>query len=203
MINFSKFNSLYSVAMYFNTESMCQQAIVESRWGDDVVCPYCGKHHCNKRADGRWCCSQCNKNFSEKVGTIFENTKIGLRKWFMAMYLISTHKKGISSHQLAKDIEVTQKTAWFILQKIRTLFSQDDSTALSGDVECDEAYIGGREQNKHEWKKIKGYLQRYVDEAVYRYNTRKTSGCDCFKQMFAKSIGVVDYKAVQMFEMVA
>ena len=61
--------------------------------GDDVVCPYCGKHHCHKRADGRWCCSQCNKNFSEKVGTIFENTKIGLRKWFMAMYLISTHKK--------------------------------------------------------------------------------------------------------------
>ena len=67
----------------------------------------------------------------------------------MAMYFISTHKKGISSHQLAKDIEVTQKTAWFILQKIRTLFSQDDSIALSGDVECDEAYIGGREQNKH------------------------------------------------------
>lgn len=93
MINFSKFNSLYSVAMYFNTESKCQQAIVESRWDDDVVCPYCGKHHCHKRADGRWCCSQCNKNFSEKVGTIFENTKIGLRKWFMAMYLISTHKK--------------------------------------------------------------------------------------------------------------
>ena len=74
----------------------------------------------------------------------------------MAMYLISTHKKGISSHQLARDIEVTQKTAWFILQKIRTLFSQDDSTALVGDVECDEAYIGGREQNKHEWKKTKG-----------------------------------------------
>lgn len=305
MINFSKFNSLYSVAMYFKTESKCQQAIVESRWGDDVVCPYCGKHHCNKRADGRWCCSQCNKNFSEKVGTIFENTKIGLRKWFMAMYLISTHKKGISSHQLARDIEVTQKTAWFILQKIRTLFSQDDSTALVGDVECDEAYIGGREQNKHEWKKTKGtqgrstktktpvfgmvqrggkvvvvkcektdgatllpiiehfiaegstihtdelnsyngikadkythkvvnhgrkeyvkggdftntiegfwatlkrmiegvyhsitskYLQRYIDEAVYRYNTRKTSGSECFKQMFTKSIGVVDYEIIK------
>lgn len=67
MINFSKFNSLYSVATYFNTEEKCQQAIVESRWGDDVVCPYCGKHHCHKRADGRFCCSECHKNFSEKV----------------------------------------------------------------------------------------------------------------------------------------
>ena len=58
MINFSKFNSLYSVATYFNAEEKCQQAIVESRWGDDVVCPYCGKHHCHKRADGRFCCSE-------------------------------------------------------------------------------------------------------------------------------------------------
>ena len=124
MINFSKFNSLYSVATYFNTEEKCQQAIVESRWGDDVVCPYCGKHHCHKRADGRFCCSQCHKNFSEKVDTIFENTKIDLRKWFMAMYLISSHKKGISSHQLARDIDMTQKTAWF-----RSL-NQDQDTCV-------------------------------------------------------------------------
>lgn len=306
MINFSKFNSLYSVATYFNTEEKCQQAIVESRWGDDVVCPYCGKHHCHKRADGRFCCSQCHKNFSEKVDTIFENTKIDLRKWFMAMYLISSHKKGISSHQLARDIDVTQKTAWFILQKIRTLFAQDDTIALEGDVECDEAYIGGREKNKHESRRTPGtqgrstktktpvfgmvqrggkviavkcektdgatllpligqfiaegsnvytdelnsyngidetkythkvvnhgrkeyvkggdftntiegfwgtlkrmiegiyhsisskYLQRYVDEAVYRYNCRKMKGCDCFRNMFAASIGVVDYKMVKL-----
>lgn len=144
MINFSKFNSLYSVATYFNTESKCRQAIVTSRWSDDVVCPYCGQHHCNQRKDGRFCCSKCNCNFSEKVGTIFENTKIPLRKWFMAMYLISSHKKGVSSHQLSRDIDVTQKTAWFILQKIRTLFAQDDTIALMGDVECDEAYIGLR-----------------------------------------------------------
>ena len=74
MINFSKFNSLYSVATYFNTEEKCQQAIVESRWSDgDIICPYCGQHYCHKRADGRFCCSKCHKNFSEKVGTIFEN----------------------------------------------------------------------------------------------------------------------------------
>lgn len=63
MINFSKFNSLYSVATYFNTESKCRQAIVTSRWGDDVVCPYCGQHHCNQRRDGRFCCSKCNERY--------------------------------------------------------------------------------------------------------------------------------------------
>lgn len=154
MVDFSKFNSLFSIANYFSTDEICKQTIIESRWGkdeaQDVVCPYCGKHHCKMSKSGRFHCVACNKNFSCTVGTIFENTKITLRKWFMAMYLISSHKKGISSHQLARDIEVTQKTAWYMLQKVRTLFAQDDSTALEGQVECDEVYIGGKEKWKHQ-----------------------------------------------------
>lgn len=71
----------------------------------------------------------------------------------MAMYLVSSHKKGISSHQLSRDIDVTQKTAWYMLQKIRTLFRQYDNKALEGEVEMDEMYLGGRETNKHESKK--------------------------------------------------
>ena len=153
MIDFSKFNSLFSIASYFSTDDVCKQTIIESRWGkddaQDVVCPYCGKHHCKMSKGGRFHCTACNKNFSCTVGTIFENTKVTLRKWFMAMYLISSHKKGISSHQLARDIEVTQKTAWYMLQKVRSLFAQDDSTALEGEVECDEVYIGGKEKWKH------------------------------------------------------
>lgn len=153
MINFSKFNSIYELTSYFNSEEKCRKAIFESRWNkDDVICPFCGQHHCVSRTDGRFHCSHCKANFSVTVGTIFENTKIPLVKWFIAMYLISCHKKGISSVQLATDISVTQKTAWFILHKVRTLFKQED-VVLSGVVECDEMYLGGRETNKHECKR--------------------------------------------------
>ena len=160
MIDFSKFKSLISLTNYFINEDICKQAIIESRWGKGdvqvVVCPYCGSVHCVVRKDGKFRCKDCRKNFSCWVGTIFENTKLSLRKWFIAMYLVSSHKKGISSHQLAKDIEVTQSSAWYMLQKIRTLFAQDDSVALSGTVECDEVYIGGKEKWKHESMKTPG-----------------------------------------------
>ncbi|MBR1712487.1 MAG: IS1595 family transposase [Alloprevotella sp.] len=155
-IDFTQFDSLFSVMEYFTTDQICKQAIAQSRWSDgDVVCPYCGSHHCHLCKDGRYLCKHCNHKFNVTVGTIFENTKISLRKWFIAMYLISSHKKGIASHQLARDIKVTQKTAWFILHKVRTLYGQTVNE-LSGEVECDEAYIGGREKNKHESKKTEG-----------------------------------------------
>jgi len=304
MIDFSKFNSLISVANYFNTDFKCKQTLTEARWGDDVVCPYCGKHHCRMSKSGRFHCTGCNHNFSCTIGTIFENTKISLRQWFFAMYLISSHKKGVSSHQLARDIEVTQKTAWYMLQKIRFLYAQSDAYELSNVVECDEMYLGGAEKNKHESKKTEGtqgrstktkkpifgmiqrkgnivalavkdtkadtlmpiikqfvaentviytdelnsysrlskenythsvvhhndnefvvgdiytntiegfwshfkkmvfgiyhsvskkYLQRYIDEEVYRWNTRKISESYRFRDMFTKSLGLCSYKDV-------
>ena len=150
MINFAKFDNIISLTSYFNSKEKCQQAIIESRWSDgDVVCPYCGHHHCSKRGDGRFRCNHCLKNFSCLVGTIFENTKLPLIKWFVAMYLISSHKKGISSHQLSRDINVTQASAWYMLQKIRLLYPQTDAEAFEGTVECDEVYIGGKEKWKH------------------------------------------------------
>ena len=154
MIDFSHFNSIIELTSYFNSEEKCKKVIFESRWNKhDVVCPFCGQRHCTTRTDGRFHCSHCKANFSVTVGTIFENTKIPLVKWFLAMYLISCHKKGISSVQLATDIHVTQKTAWYILHKVRTLYKQDDNVQLYGLVECDEMYLGGRETNKHESKK--------------------------------------------------
>ena len=150
MVDFSKFNNIISLTAYFHSDKVCKQAIIESRWADgDIVCPYCGEHHCATRKDGRFRCKHCGKNFSCLVGTIFENTKLPLIKWFVAMYLISSHKKGISSHQLSRDIHVTQATAWYMLQKVRLLYPQNDSEAFEGTVECDEVYIGGREKWKH------------------------------------------------------
>lgn len=157
MIDFSQFKSLLSMTNYFNKDAICRQAIVESRWKDGkVVCPHCESHGISVRRDGRFRCNKCKHNFSCLVGTIFENTKLPLQKWFIAMYLVSAHKKGVSSHQISRDCEVTQKTAWFMLQKIRTLFAQDDSIVLAGEVECDEMYLGGRETNKRKCKKTEG-----------------------------------------------
>ena len=150
MIDFRKFNHIISLTTYFNSEKKCKQAIIESRWTDgDVVCPYCGGHHCVKRTDSKFRCKACRKNFSCLVGTIFENTKLPLIKWFVAMYFISSNKKGVSSYQLSRDIDVTQSTAWYMLQKIRLLYPQSDADAFEGTVECDEVYIGGKEKWKH------------------------------------------------------
>ena len=157
MIDFSQFDSLLQVADYFTTNDLCKQIIAEARWADGVaVCPYCGGKHCKIGKDGRYLCKDCNRKFNVTVGTIFEGTKLPLRKWFMAMYLISSHKKGVSSCQIMRDINVTQKTAWFLLQKIRSLYGITDDVALDGEVEMDEMYLGGREINKHQDKHVEG-----------------------------------------------
>jgi len=302
------FDSLISLVSHFNSDKRCRDFITEQRWGTEVVCPFCGCKHIYSCSNGnnQFKCSHCHKRFSCLVGTIFENTKLPLQKWFMAIYLISSHKKGISSHQLGRDIHVTQKTAWFILHKVRTLFAQYDTPALQGEIELDEMYLGGRETNKHESKKVEGtqgrstktktpifgmvqrdgmahamkventkaetllpiikqfciehstlftdelfsynvvdkegynhsiirhgmkeyskdcvstnriegfwgqfkrmvfgmyhfvsreYLQRYIDESVYRYNTRKISESKRVTDIFYKAIKVCSYKDVRM-----
>ena len=123
------FNSLISLANHFNSDKPCRDFITEQRWHGEVSCPFCGCKHvytCSN-GDNQFKCAECHKRFSCLVGTIFQNTKLPLQKWFMAMNLISSHKKGISSHQLARDLDTCQKTAWFILHKVRTLFTQNDS----------------------------------------------------------------------------
>ena len=100
--------------------------MAEIRWQGEPVCPYCGCKKIYRKKDGRYACSNCRNTFSVLVGTIFQNTKLPLIKWFMGIYLLCNSKQGISSCQLAKDLEVTQKTAWFIAQKIRILFRNPD-----------------------------------------------------------------------------
>lgn len=159
MLNFGNFNSLVQVIKHFSSESNCYKFLKRQRWANGiVVCPYCGSIHIahRKHSKQEYRCSSCNKSFSVLVGTIFENTKLPISKWIIGMYLISSHKNGISSVQLAKDIEVTQSTAWYMLQKVRTLMKQDEERKLSGNVECDEMYLGRRETNKHQRRKTIG-----------------------------------------------
>ena len=122
--------------------------------------------HTYSCTDGRYSCPNCKRN-NVTVGTIFENTKLSLRKWFMAMYLVSSTKKGVSSHQLARDLAVTQKTAWFILHKVRGLYGITDEIELDGEVEMDEMYLGGRETNKHESKKAAGTQGRSTKTPIF------------------------------------
>jgi len=129
---------------------------LESRlWPEGVTCPTCaGRERITTRKGGFYRCNRCETDFTVRTGTIFERSHVPLHKWVYAMYLVVTARKGISSMQLAKEIGVTQKTAWFMLQRLREACS-GKMDKLSGLIEVDECFVGGKEANKHESKKLR------------------------------------------------
>ena len=136
-------------------EDACKKHLALSRWGDTAICPYCECDKCYTTKE-RYKCSKCQKSFSVIVGTIFHDSKIPLYKWYTLIYLITCHKKGISSIQASKDIGVSQKTAWYMLHRIRNTFSENGyKTKLNKTVECDETFVGGKNKNRHWNKKVK------------------------------------------------
>lgn len=129
----------------FSSEEICREYLVKQRWNSEPVCPKCGSNKSYIIEGGkRFKCGnkECYKKYSVTVGTIFENSPIPLTTWFAALYLISAHKKGISSLQLSKDLGVTQKTAWFMLHRIRESLKDKNPRMLEGTVEVDETYMG-------------------------------------------------------------
>lgn len=150
----SQFNSLIQVLDYFKNEEVCKAYLANSRWGGEPACPHCGNVGAYITNRGYKCkAKECGKKFSVTTGTIFENTKISLRTWFAAMYLCTAHKKGVSSLQLSRDLNLTQKTAWFVLHRIREMLNINQGEHLSGTVEIDETYVGGATKNKSNKKR--------------------------------------------------
>ena len=152
------YDTLLQVMAAFPDEQTAIDHFTAIRWKGGAFCPYCGSvrvyHFSNKRTHK---CGDCRQRFSIKVGTIFEDSKIELRVWLVAIWLITSHKKGIASTTLARDLGVTQKTAWFMMQRLRyAIRTKSFNAPLDGDIEADEMYHGGKERNKHASKRTGG-----------------------------------------------
>jgi transposase-like protein len=147
-------------------------------WPNGAVCPSCiTSKRITTRKGGFYRCNQCKLDFTVRTATIFERSHVPLHKWVYAMYLVVTARKGISSMQMAKEIGVTQKTAWFMLQRLREACmgkgGKDDR--LAGLIEVDETFVGGKEANKHEHKKLKAG-RGSVGKAVVLGMRERTTG---------------------------
>jgi transposase-like protein len=152
-------NSLYDFFEAFPDEQSAIDHLRSIRWRSGAYCPYCTSARVMHFSDNRTHkCHDCRQRFSIKVGTIFEDTKLPLRKWFAAIWLVTSHKKGIASTQLARDLKITQKSAWFVLHRLRYAAktkSFNRERPMQGLVEVDETYFGGKDSNRPKNKRGK------------------------------------------------
>lgn len=214
-----EFSSTYELLEKLPDEQSCIKYFTAIRWQHGEYCPYCNCEKIYHFSDNKTHkCATCKKRFSIKVGTIFDDSKIPLRKWFLAIFMMTTHKKGLSSLQLARDIKVTQKTAWFMMHRIREATQLEPfRQQLNGTIEVDETYVGGQEKNKHSNKKIKhtqgrsnktksivlGMLQRdgYLKAKMVEDVTSKTIEKETIKNVVLGSIVMSDeWKSYQVLD---
>lgn len=165
--------NIFKIIKQFPTQQSCLDYLAKKRWRNKPVCPYCGSTKVYKHKEKnktRFQCDCCHKSFTSTVGTIFHNSHIPLQKWFLIISMMLNAKKGISSYQIARDLEMRQGTVWSIMQRIRKAMIDDDeddnddkgggnnkidTKLLKGIVELDETYIGGKADNMHMEKRVK------------------------------------------------
>ena len=149
----NQFKSLDEVIEFYKSEDKCRDLVEKNRWPDgNIICPKCKGERCYRMGDMKhYKCrdKKCGTRFSVIKGTVFEATKLPLSKWFIAMYLVTAHKKGISSHQLARDLNIRQKAAWFLLSRIRYILTNKSVELLDNIVEVDETYCGAGTFSRH------------------------------------------------------
>lgn len=151
----SEFKTMLDLIKAFPDEQSCIVHLEKILWYNGVVSPFDPDSKVYKCKNNRYRCKNTGKYFNVKTHSMFDNTKIELQKWFLAIWFICSYKKGISSVQLAKEIGVTQKTAWFMAQRIRACFGIENDNDLEGIVEADESFYGGKNKNRHADKKVK------------------------------------------------
>ncbi len=153
--------SLYQFFERFPNEESARVYFEKKRWNDQIVCPHCGSEktsECKNHKPMPYRCKSCRKHFSVRTGTVLAESRLPLHKWLMAMYMLTTARKGISSVQMAKELGITQKSAWFLAQRIRECWfgkdsDSDRSDKLEGIVEVDETYVGGKNKGMHAHKR--------------------------------------------------
>jgi transposase-like protein len=142
--------TLLQATRYFANADVCVEFVAKLRWPDGPTCPRCeGREHSYLTTRRLWKCKACKKQFSVKVGTIFEDSAIPLDKWLVAVWLIANSKNGISSHELGRALGLSQKSGWFVLHRIRLAMQAGSFDRFGGEVEIDESFIGGKARNMH------------------------------------------------------
>src|SRR5216684_887274 len=149
--------TLQQAIRYFSDEQVCIDTIAALRWPNGPVCPKCGHtEHYYLETQRRWKCKGCKKQFSVKVGTIFEDSPISLDKWLTALWMLVNCKNGISSYEVGRNLGITQKSAWFVLHRLRLALQEQSLVKIGGSgkpVEVDETFIGGKARHMHKSKR--------------------------------------------------
>jgi transposase-like protein len=160
--------SLQEAVLYFSDPEKAHKFATALRWPEGVTCPRCGsKEHSYISTRRIWFCKGCKKQFTVKVGSIFEDSPLGMDKWMLAVWLIVSCKNGISSYEVARHLKITQKSAWHLMHRIRLAMQDGSFTKFSGEVEADESYIGGRSEFMHLDRRTRLKMAGKLDRGGY------------------------------------